>query len=106
MLAKEVVDQFDSGVIYDDEIWGDSALQKKHNIKKYPALFVNGKIFAYPGDLGYGDEGSGRYRPFPSEDSGNRLRRDLKRAIEMELNGVQWSYDSFNTAEVATNSGS
>lgn len=60
---------------------------------RYPAVFVNGALIATPNDFGfYGKDdvqSGGLYAPLRTEMSHERLRHDLKQAIERVLAGKE-----------------
>ena len=73
------------------ENYGDSALAKRFGVTRYPALFVDDVLVAKPKDFGFYGKGEGggdgRYTPFKTAASHQRLRDDLSRMIGLLLAG-------------------
>lgn len=86
------MDEFGDRAVYATEYWGESPLAERHKIAKYPAVFINGKLFATPFDLGFvtTETGQGRYMPWPSEEMSVKFKEDFRRALAAELKGEEW----------------
>ncbi len=70
------------------ENYGDSQLARQFGVTFYPALFVDDILVATPRDFYNSDEkATGRYIPFRTAQSHDRLRADLTRMIELILAG-------------------
>src|SRR6266545_6747881 len=92
MLAESVVGEFGGKARFQIENYGDSQLAKRFGVARYPAIFVDDILVATPNDFGfYGNDGKllggGRYAPLQNEASHERFRADLKRMIELTLQG-------------------
>jgi len=86
-----VVADFKGRARFVAENYGDSALARRFNVTRYPAIFVNDVLVATPKDFGFYGKGEGggegRYAPIKSADSQNRFRADLSRVIALALAG-------------------
>ena len=73
------------------ENYGDSKLEKRFGVTRYPAIFVDDVLAAKPKDFGfYGKgegSGDGRYTPLKNAASHERFRADLSRMIGLVLAG-------------------
>ncbi|HSL83845.1 MAG TPA: hypothetical protein VLF66_13800 [Thermoanaerobaculia bacterium] len=86
MLAKEVVAELGDRVRYADEDFGASELARRHDVKEYPAVFVDDELFARPQDFHAWAKGlSGRYHPWSEPESHRRFQEDLRRAVRKRL---------------------
>lgn len=74
------------------EDYGASEIARRFGVTRYPALFVNDVLVAKPKDFGFYGKGEGggdgRYTPFRSAASHQRLQDDLRAMIRRALDGT------------------
>lgn len=92
MLAQSVVEEFGGKARFVVENYGESQLAKRFGVTRYPAIFVDDVLVAKPKDFGFYGKGEGpdqgRYAPWvKNAASQDRFRADLKRTIELFLEG-------------------
>ncbi len=87
MLAQEVVAQYPGRVAFVTENFGASKLAERFGVTRYPAVFVDDILVAWPHDFGFFGELDGRYTPWRNADSQARFKADLTRMVELVLAG-------------------
>ena len=91
MLAQEVVAEYPGRVNFVSENFGASKLAERFGVTRYPAVFVNDVLVARPRDFGFYGKGesAGRYTPFRNAANQQRFKTDLKRMVDLVLEGKQ-----------------
>jgi thiol-disulfide isomerase/thioredoxin len=88
LLAQQVVAEFSGRVRFAVEDFGDSPLAERFGVDKYPAVFVGDALVARPEDFyGWGTQATGRYVPFDSVKRRRAFQQDLRRMIQVSLDG-------------------
>jgi len=83
-----VAGQFPGRVRFVVEDFGESPLAERFGIDKYPAVFVGESLVARPEDFyGWGGPATGRYVPFNDVKRRRAFQRDLRRMVELRLEG-------------------
>jgi thiol-disulfide isomerase/thioredoxin len=86
-----VAGSYGGRVAFVSENYGTSSLAKRFGVTRYPAIFVGDVLVATPKDFGFYGTGEGadggRYAPLRSAQSHERFRADLKRMIDLLLEG-------------------
>ena len=81
MLIKEVIEPYKDHIDLIVEDWGESELSKKHNIKEYPVVFINDKVFARPEDFGFMGR-KGKYFPWYDKSNQSEFQKDLENYLK------------------------
>lgn len=89
MLAQEVVARYPGRVVFRSENFGASKLAERFGVTRYPAVFVDDILVAWPRDFGFLGKGEkdGRYTPWRNAASQARFQADLTRMVELVLAG-------------------
>jgi thiol-disulfide isomerase/thioredoxin len=89
LLVQEVVAQYPGKARFVSENFGASKLAERFGIARYPAVFVNDILVAWPRDFGFlgAGETDGRYTPWVDAGSQARFKTDLTRMVELVLAG-------------------
>lgn len=89
MLVQEVVAKYPGKATFVNENFGASKLAERYGVKRYPAVFVNDILVAWPSDFGFLGQGEkdGRYTPWRNADSQARFKTDLTRMVDLVLAG-------------------
>lgn len=83
-----MVQSYEGKVDFVSENWGDSKLAVRYGVKRYPVVFVNDILLAQPDDFGwYGAKG--KYTPWKEKASHEKFQADLKKMINLTIEGKE-----------------
>ncbi len=86
ILSKTVAAEFEGRVRVSEENFASSELARREGLIRYPAIFVDGELFAGPTDFHAWDVmRSGPYQPWASVASRQRYADDLRLAIQTQM---------------------
>ncbi|MHC5065706.1 MAG: RNA polymerase sigma factor, partial [Planctomycetota bacterium] len=86
ILSKTVAAEFAGQVRVSEENYANSTLARREGLIRYPAVFVDGELFAGPTDFHAWDVmRGGLYQPWADVASRQRFSDDLRMAIESQL---------------------
>jgi thiol-disulfide isomerase/thioredoxin len=90
LLIKEVASELGERVKVVTEEYGNSPTAQKWGVRRYPVVFVDDVLVARPKDFGFTgaeDKSKGLYVPWREVANQQRFKEDLRRMVEMRLQG-------------------
>jgi thiol-disulfide isomerase/thioredoxin len=103
LLIKDVASEFGDRVKVLTEEYGNSPTAQKWGVRRYPVVFVDDVLVARPKDFGFtgdDDKSKGLYVPWREPANQRKFKTDLRRMVEMRLQGEQVA--GLDVAEVRT----